>query len=60
MAIVNREFQDREHLVVELAGRIAALLAAGIKNYGNADSFCTDAAVSPAQHLLGTLRKGKK
>ena len=36
MAIVNREFQDRESLVVELAGRIATLLVAGIKNNGKA------------------------
>ena len=36
MPIINREFQDRETLVVELAGRIVSLLAAGIKNNGKA------------------------
>ena len=36
MPIVNDEFQDRESLTVALAGRIAALLTAGIKNNGKA------------------------
>jgi len=34
--VVTKEFQDRERLVVELAGRIAVLLAAGVKYRGQA------------------------
>jgi len=36
MSIVNREFQDRQSLVVELADQITALLNAGIKSNGKA------------------------
>ncbi len=36
MTIVNKEFQDRQSLVVELADQIRALLAAGIKTNGRA------------------------
>jgi len=36
MSIVNKEFQDRESLVVELAARIAALLATGVNTNGKA------------------------
>ena len=36
MPIINREFQDRESLVVELSDRIVTLLTAGIKNNGKA------------------------
>ena len=36
MLIANKEFQDRESLVVELAARIAVLLATGVKTNGKA------------------------
>jgi 6-phosphogluconolactonase len=36
MPVVSKKFQDRDGLVVKLAGRIAALLAAGIKSNGKA------------------------
>ena len=55
MLAVNKEFQDRESLVVELAGRIAALLAAGIRTNGKA-SLAVSGGSTPVvlfKHLAG-------